>query len=65
MVSHTVEMIQRMNAAIDRHRAYKNPDRLAIDQFTELRERYVAELAELLQPIGVVVQLPTDQRQAA
>ena len=61
MVSHSVEMIERMIVAINRHKTYRNPDQLAIDQFTELKEQYIAELADLLQPIGVVVQLSDRQ----
>ncbi|QJD77614.1 hypothetical protein [Spirosoma rhododendri] len=65
MVSHSVAMIERMNAAIARHVATDIPNQLAIDQFAELRERYITELRELLQPIGVAVQWNADQRRAA
>ncbi len=65
LVSHSVAMIERMNTAIARHTATDTPDQLAIDQFTELRERYITELKELLQPIGVAVQWTAEQRRAA
>lgn len=64
MVTRLLDLIERTNAAIDRHTHQENPDQLAIRQYTELRDEYVKEFADLVQPIGLVVQLPPT-RQAA
>ena len=64
MVARLLDLIERTNATVDRHTNQEKPDRLAIRQYTELRDDYVREFAELVQPIGVVVQLPP-ARQAA
>ena len=66
MVSRCVELIDRTNDALAFHSQFDEPDVLAISQYTELRDRYITELAELLQEVGVTVQLPTTgSRQAA
>lgn len=64
MVARLLDLIERTNAALDRHTNQEKPDRLAIRQYTELRDEYVREFANLVQPIGVIVQLPPT-RQAA
>ena len=64
MVARLLDLIERTNAAIDRHTNQEKPDRLAIRQYTELRDEYVREFADLVQPIGLIVQLPPT-RQAA
>jgi len=64
MVARLLDLIERTNAAVDRHTNQEKPDRLAIRQYTELRDEYVREFVDLVQPIGVVVQLPPT-RQAA
>ena len=48
MLARLAELIDRANAAIDFHRSFDEPDRLAIGENKELRERYVRELADLL-----------------
>ena len=47
-----------MEKAIKFHAQADNPDRIAIEQYTELQERYQTELAEILQTYGVKVLLP-------
>lgn len=64
MVARLLDLIERTNAAIDRHTNQDKPDQLAIRQYTELRDEYVQEFADLVQPIGLVVQVPP-ARQAA
>ena len=64
MVARLLDLIERTNAAVDRHISQENPDQLAIRQYTDLRNEYVQEFADLVQPIGLVVQLPPT-RQAA
>ena len=63
-VSRLLDLIERTNAAIDRHTRQPQPNLLAIRQYTELRDEYVREFADLVQPVGVIVQLPPT-RQAA
>lgn len=58
LVARLLDLIERTNAAIDRHTNQGKPDRLAIRQYTELRDEYVQEFADLVQPVGVIVQLP-------
>ena len=64
MVARLLDLIERTNAAVDRHTNQEKPDRLAIRQYTELRDEYLREFADLVKPVGVVVQLPPT-RQAA
>ena len=64
MVSRLLDLIERSNAAIDRHTSQPKPDRLAIRQYTELRDEYLREFADLVQPVGVIVQLPPTQQAA-
>lgn len=58
MVTRLLNLIERINAAIDRHTAQDKPDQLAIRQYIELRDKYIQEFADLVQPIGLVVQVP-------
>jgi len=64
MVARLLDLIERTNAAIERHMSHEKPDQLAIKQYTELRDEYVQEFADLVQPIGLIVQVPPT-RQAA
>lgn len=48
MVARLLDLIERTNAAVDRHTHQPQPDRLAIRQYTELRDDYVREFAELV-----------------
>lgn len=64
VVSRLLDLMERTNAAIDRHTHQPQPDRLAIRQYTDLRDEYLREFADLVKPVGVVVQLPLT-RQAA
>lgn len=50
MVARLLDLIERTNAAIDRQTNQENPDQLAIRQYTELRDEYVQEFADLVQP---------------
>lgn len=64
MVARLLDLIERTNAAVDRHKNQEKPDRLAIRQYTELRDEYVREFADLVKPVGVVVQLPPTHQAA-
>ena len=56
-IARLLDLLERTNAAIDRHRAQDKPDQLAIRQYTELRDEYVKEFSDLLRPIGLIVQV--------
>jgi predicted DNA-binding protein YlxM (UPF0122 family) len=52
-----LEVIERTDERLESHKSWENPDRIAILQFTELKERYTNELITLLARVGVQVQL--------
>ena len=59
-----LEMIERMGGAVERHLSYPEPDRLAIEQFTDQRNTYIGQLALVMNQYGLTVQLsatPFDQ----
>ena len=56
MVTRLLDLIERTNVAIDRHTNQDKPDQLAIRQYKELRDEYIREFADVVQPIGLVVQ---------
>jgi molecular chaperone GrpE (heat shock protein) len=53
-----LDSIQRMEKAINFHSESNSPDQMAIEQYTELRERYQTELAETLRTFGINFILP-------
>lgn len=63
LIEHLLELIERMSGAIERHESYPERDNLAIEQFTDLRNKYVGQLALLLNQYGLVVQLPNTPNQ--
>ena len=52
-----LEVIESTDERIMSHRNWENPDKLALIQFSELKERYTNELIALLAQAGVKVQL--------
>jgi hypothetical protein len=54
-VARLTELIARKSEAIRVHLSQPNPDRIAVEQYTELRARYLEELAQLMNQYGVVV----------
>ena len=50
MIARLLDLIERTNAAIDRHINQDHHDQLAIRQYTELRDEYVREFNGLVQP---------------
>lgn len=64
-----LENIQRINKHLDWHRSFDEPDRLAVDEFSHLRSRYIEQLAGLFHQYGMDVKSmpinPPDQRQVA
>ena len=64
MVGGLIERIERLNLAIERHQSYPDPDLGTIDGFTEVRNTYAGQLAILLKPLGLLLQLPTPPQTA-
>jgi hypothetical protein len=54
-VARLSELIARKSEAIRIHESQPNPDRLAIEQYKELRACYLEELAQLMNQYGVVL----------
>lgn len=52
-----LEVIESTDERIVSHKNWDNPDRIALVQFAELKERYTNELIGLLAQAGVKVQL--------
>jgi hypothetical protein len=52
-----LEIIQRTEERIMSHKKWENPDKFALLQFSELKERYTNELIALLSKAGIQVQL--------
>lgn len=52
-----LEIIERTEERLISHKKWENPDKLAILQFSELKERYTNELISLLAQAGVQLQL--------
>ncbi|GAB2562408.1 hypothetical protein [Spirosoma areae] len=63
LIEHLLEFIERMNGAIQRHESYPERDNLAIEQFTDQRNKYIGQLALLLNQYGLVVQMPNAPNQ--
>lgn len=55
-VSRLVELIARKTEAIKFHENSQEPDMMAIEQYNELREHYLAELSELMQGFGIIAE---------
>ncbi|MVM39900.1 hypothetical protein GO730_23625 [Spirosoma sp. HMF3257] len=60
-----LDRIRHLNETIVYHQSFANKDLVAIREFSDRRDQYVKQLAELLEDVGVIVQLPTDRQQAA
>ena len=54
-VARLTELIARKSEAIKIHSEQPEPDRLAIEQYMELRAHYFDELAQLMKQYGVIV----------
>jgi hypothetical protein len=69
LMEYLLEMVEHWNAGIKRHESYPERDEFTIEQFTEQRDKYLGQLALLLNQYGLVVQLPaspsTGERLAA
>ena len=59
LIEHLLELIEHWNAGIARHQSYPDPDLFTIEQFTDQRNKYIGQLALLLNQYGLVVQMPT------
>ena len=64
VIEYLLGMIERMNQAIQRHESYPERDELTIEGFTDRRNKYVGQLALLINQYGLVVQLPPTQQTA-
>ena len=60
-----VDRIRHINEVIAYHQTFSDEDLFAIREFSERRNLYLIELAELLENVGIIVQLPSDRPQAA
>ncbi|GAB2599315.1 hypothetical protein [Spirosoma areae] len=60
-----VDRIRHINETLAYHQSFPKKDLVEIREFSDRRNQYIKELAELLKDVGVIVQLPTDQQQAA
>ena len=58
LIEHLLELIEHWNAGIARHQLYPEPDLFTIEQFTDQRNKYIGQLALLLNQYGLVVQMP-------
>ncbi len=56
-IFHTLEKIERMNKSIAFHRAIDNPDKLAIEQYGQVKKQLVDQLLELLAEIDLKLQV--------
>ncbi|AQG78621.1 hypothetical protein [Spirosoma montaniterrae] len=59
LIEQLLEMIEHWDAGIKRHESYPERDEFTIDQFTDQRNKYIAQLAVLLNQYGLIVQMPT------
>lgn len=63
-VSRLVELIAMHIGAVERHTQAGSP-RMIIEQYEELRDERLAELADLLNGTGLTVNFTPDERRAA
>ena len=52
-----LDSIQRMEQAVKFHGQSDSPDKMAIEQYAELKKRYEKELAETLKSFGIKFRL--------
>ena len=52
-IFHTLEKIERMNGAINFHKATKNPDNLAIEQYLDMKKKLTEQLLSLLEEMDL------------
>lgn len=64
LIAQLLEMIDHWNAGISRHQSYPDPDLGTIEEFTEVRNTYIGQLALLLDQHGLVLQMPTPPQPA-
>ncbi len=64
LVTGLLDRIEHFNALLAQRRANPNADPLAVEEFTYRRNKYVGQLALLLDQYGLVLQLPTPPRTA-
>lgn len=50
-----LNLIERANNSIDRHKSLENPDSLAIAGFERIRQQYIDELNQMLLEFGLHV----------
>lgn len=63
LIEHLLELIEHWDTGIARHQSYPDPDLFTIEQFTDQRNKYIGQLALLLNQYGLVVQLPVPPNQ--
>lgn len=56
-IFHTLEKIERMNKAIAFHKAIEGPDKLAIEQYLQIKEQLTRQLLQLLEEMDLKLQM--------
>jgi hypothetical protein len=52
-----LNLIERANNSIVRHKSFENPDILAIEEFERIRQQYIDELNQMLLEFGLHVDI--------
>jgi hypothetical protein len=56
-IFHTLEKIERMNKAVAFHKAIDNPDKLAIEQYKQMKRQLSTQLVQLLAEMDLELKL--------
>ena len=56
-IFHTLEKIERMNKAIAFHKAMDNSDKLALDQYLQMKKQLTKQLLAMLADLDLKLQL--------
>jgi signal recognition particle GTPase len=57
-VGDILELIEKANAAIERHKHAENPSQSILEQYQDLRNEYLGQLAELLKDFDIKIEIP-------
>ncbi len=56
-IFHTLEKIERMNKAIAFHKAMENTDKLALEQYVQIKEQLTQQLLDALAEMDLKLQM--------
>lgn len=56
-IFHTLEKIERMNKAIAFHKAMENPDKLALEQYEQLKKELTKQLLSLFKDMDIKLRM--------